>query len=129
MPRHFGILERPEAPGEYLPDRLPLDCSTFIAVIERIHFIDCIEAQCRDTSRQNVVTFHRGERVRFPFAPFNEFHSGVFHARCVFLWVFPVCPTFILYLSRALSKVFQYRACAFTKCMGIALDVTNLRFG
>lgn len=73
-----------------------LDCSTFIAVIEHIYFIDCIQAQCRDTSRQNVVTFHH-TRVRFPFAPFNEFRGGVFHACCVFLWVFG--RPFILFLE------------------------------
>lgn len=46
-----------------------------------IHVIDCIEAHCRGTSRQNVVTFHR-IRLRFPFVPFNEFFQA-FHARYI----------------------------------------------
>lgn len=105
--RHFGTLERFESWSTcqtVFPGR-----STFIAVIEYICFIDCIacacEAQCRDTSRQNVVTF-RHTRVRFPFAPFNEFRTGVFHACCVFLQMFSVD---LYSLPGALSKVFQHQ--------------------
>lgn len=50
-----------------------LDCSDFYRryrtyILYRLY----PPAQCRDTSRQNVVTFHH-TRVRFPFAPFSEF--------------------------------------------------------
>lgn len=80
-PRHV-LVRSSDLRLDYMPCTIFLNrCSTFIAVIERIHGIDCIEAHCRGTSRPNVVTFHR-IRPRFPFVPFNEFLE-VFHALCI----------------------------------------------
>lgn len=100
-----------------------LDCSTFIAVIEHIHFIDCIQA--------HNVEIHLG-RMSLPFTirewGFHLRLSTNSVAKYFTLAAFSFSCSVDLYFLPTESKVFQYQTCAFAKCIEIAINVTNLRF-
>lgn len=98
-----------------------LDCSTFIAVIEHIYFIDCIQA--------HNVEIHLG-RMSLPFTirewGFHLRLSTNSAAKYFTLAAFFFSCSVDLYSLPTESKVFQYQTCAFAKCIEIAIDVTNL---
>lgn len=100
-----------------------LDCSTFIAVIEHIHFIDCIQA--------HNVEIHLG-RMSLPFTirewGFHLRLSTNSAAKYFTLTAFFFSCSVDLYSLPTESNVFQYQTCTFAKCIRIAIDVTNLRF-